>query len=120
MAHANPWTVSGHTFHVLDHTGTPTATADVVTWGGVTGLNASFQTRISLPAPTTTVDITLAHFSTPATVTALDAGGTTIDVETMSVGGGIPQTLQLTGGTIETLIVEAPQNETLILEICTT
>jgi hypothetical protein len=119
MAHTNPWTVSGHTFQVLDHTGSPTATADVVTWGGVTGLNASFQTRISLAAPVTAVDITLAHFSTPATVTALDGAGNTVDTDTMSVAGGTPQTLHLDGGLIESLVVDAPANETLILELCT-
>jgi hypothetical protein len=119
MAHTNPWTVSGHTFTVLDHTGTPTATADVVTGGGVTGLNAGFQTRIALAGPTSSADITLVHFAAGATVTALDGGGATVDVDTMSAAGGVPETLQLSGSAIESLIVEAPSNETLIIELCT-
>ena len=102
-----------------DFSGTPTAIADVVTWGAFTGLNAGFETRITLASPADTVDITLAHFSAPATVTALDGAGTVVDTETMTATGGAAVTLHLSGGGIEALVVQAPQNETLILEICT-
>jgi hypothetical protein len=116
-AHANPWSVGGHTFAVSDHTGAPTASADVVTWGGSTGLNASYSTKIELAAPSTSgVDITLVHFASPATVTAYDAAGTVVDAATMTVAGA-PETLHLTGA-IATVVVAPPNNETLILEIC--
>jgi CBS domain-containing protein len=118
MAHANPWAVGGHQFSVLDHTGTLTATADVTTIGSFTGLLTEYETRIALSAPATTVEIRLVHFSTPATVTAFDGAGALVDTATMSVSGGMPETLQLTGAAIESLIVEAPQNETLLLELC--
>jgi hypothetical protein len=120
MSHANPWTVSGTTFQVFDHTGTPTTTADVVAWGGHTGLNAGYETRVDLGAPASSVDITLVHFSAPATVTALDASGAVVDTDTMTASGGVPETLQLTGTGIASLAVRAPSNETLIVEICTT
>lgn len=119
MAHPNPWTVGGYTFLVHDFNGIPTATADVMTSGAFTGLNARVETRITLASPVDTVDITLVDFATPATVTALDGGGTVIDTETMTAPSGTAETLHLTGGAIEVLIVHAPQNETLILEICT-
>ncbi len=116
-SHPNPWTVGGHTFTVSDHTGTPTPDANVVTWGGTTGLNAGFGTRIDLGTPATTgVDLTLVHFASPATVTAYDASGTAVDTETMTVGG-TPETLHLTGA-ITTLVVTPPNDETLILEVC--
>jgi hypothetical protein len=120
MSHANPWTVGTYTFLVQNYGGTPAATADVVTWGGFTGLNAGFETRMTLASPADTVDMTLVHFASPATVTALDGGGAVVDTEIMTAAGGTPETLHLTDGGIEALLVQAPQNETLILEICTT
>jgi hypothetical protein len=119
MAHPNPWTVDAYIFLVHDFSGAPTATADVVTWGAFTGLNARFETRLTLASPADTVDITLVHFSSPATVTALDSAGTVIDTDTMTAAAGTAETLHLTGAGIEVLVVQAPQNETLILEICT-
>jgi hypothetical protein len=116
-SHANPWTVGGHTFTVSDHTGTPTASTEVLTWGTTTGLNAGYHTRIDLGAPATTgIDITLAHFASPATVTALDGTGAVVDVATMTVAGS-PETLHLSGA-ITTLVVEPPNDETLILQVC--
>jgi len=117
-AHPNPWSVGGYSFLVHDFSGTPTATADVVTWGAFTGLNAGFETHIALPSPADAVDLTLVHFSAPATVEALDGGGGVVDTETMTAAGGTSETLHLSGGGIETLVVKAPQDETLILEIC--
>ena len=117
MAHPNPWRDDRYTFQVFDHTGTLTATADVVTWGAFTGLNASFRTQIFV-SPSASVDITLVHFAAPATVTALDGDGTTLDTATMSVAAGAPETLHLSGVTIESLELKAPSNETLILEVC--
>ena len=116
-SHANPWSVGGHSFHVIDGSGSPASSADVVTLGGFTGLHAGFQTKITLAAPASAVDITLVHFSTPATVTAFDASATAVDSATMTVAN-TPETLHLTGSGITTLLVDAPQDETLILELC--
>jgi len=119
MSHANPWTVGSLTFLVHDFSGAPTATADVVTWGAFTGLDAGFATRIALTSPVDEIDITLVHFAAPATVAAFDGAGGLIDSETMTAAGGVAETLHLTGGGIEALKVTAPQDETLILQICT-
>jgi hypothetical protein len=116
-SHANPWSVGGHLFHVIDGSGNPAPTADVTTLGGLTGLHAGFQTKITLAAPASAVDITLAHFSTPATVTAFDASATPVASATTTVQGA-PETLHLTGAGITTLLVDAPRDETLILELC--
>lgn len=116
-SHANPWTVGGHSFHVIDGSGNPASSADVITLGGFTGLHAGFQTKITLAAPASAVDITLVHFSTPATVTAFDGSATAVDSATMTVAN-TPETLHLTGSGITTLLVDAPQDETLILELC--
>lgn len=117
ISHAQPWSVGFSTFLVHDHTGTPNATADVVTWGAFTGVNTGFQTHITLASPVTNVDLTLVHFSSPATATALEGAGAVVDTEAMTVAGGTPQTLHLTGD-IHSLVVDAPNDETLILEIC--
>lgn len=115
-SHPNPWTVGGWTFEVHDYTGAVSSSADVVSWGGITGLNAGFECRIDLPAPAATVDITLAHFASPATVTAY-AGAAVVDSAVMTVAG-TPETLHLTGPGITSLAVSPPQDETLIIEIC--
>lgn len=117
-SHANPWTIDGHTFEVFDHTGAATPTAEVVTWGAFTGLNANYRTVIDLPAAASSVDITLVHFSTAAEVRALDGAGGVVDAATMTVAG-TPETLTLTGPGIVRLVVVPPQDETLILRICT-
>ena len=115
--HANPWTVGGYTVEVRDYTGAPTPTTEVTTWGGYTGLNISFETRIELAsAAGAGVDLTLVHFATPATVTGYDTTGALVDSAVMTVAG-TPETLSLSGA-ITTIVVTAPQNETLLLEIC--
>lgn len=117
-AYGNPWTVQDHTFQVFDHTGSPVAEAEIRTFGAFTGLDASFRTEVDLPdASTTSVDITLVHFSTAPTVEALDAAGNTVDAATMTVAA-TPETLTLHGAGIVKLVVTPPQDETLILEIC--
>ncbi len=90
----------------------------MLTWGAITGLNANFETGITLANPASNVSITLVHFSSRATVVALDGGGVAVDSQTMVAAGGVVETLHLSGAGIESLIVRAPQNETLILEIC--
>lgn len=116
--HPNPLAHEGHTFEVFDHTGTATATTQVITMGGFTGLDAGFETVVDLPAATTGVDVTLVHFATPPTVRALDGGGGVVDAATMTVAG-TPETLTLTGPGIVRLVVTPPQDETLVLRLCT-
>ena len=115
-SHPNPWTIAGYEFHVFDWTGAPAATAEISGWG-FGGLNANYSTHIELPSATTAVDITLVHYSSPATVTAYNAAGVAVDSAIMTVSN-VPETLHLSGAGITRLIVNAPQNETLILEIC--
>jgi hypothetical protein len=116
-SHPNPWSIAGYEFSIFEWDGTPASTADVLAMGVATGLNANYETRITLPGPASSVNITLIHFSSPATVKAYDAGGAFVDSATMTVAG-TPQTLTLSGPGITSLVVFAPQNETLILEIC--
>ncbi|MGC1209006.1 MAG: hypothetical protein WA880_13715, partial [Ornithinimicrobium sp.] len=113
----NPWTLNGHTFEVFDHTGAPTANARIVDLGGLIGLDVNYEMRVVLAAPASSLDITLAQFSSPATVAAFDGSGTTLDSATMTGASG-PQTLHLTGPGIASLIVKAPGNETILLKLC--
>lgn len=116
--HPNPWQIAGYEFAISNFDGTPAASADVLDWGpGRKGLNANYETRIVLPTVVSNVAITLIHFSSPATVRALNAGGVLVDSATMTADG-VAQTLSLSGAGITTLVVTPPQNETLILEIC--
>lgn len=117
-SHANPWVVDGHTVTVFDHTGTPTPTTEIRTWGSSTGLDLSYRTRIDLAAPASAVDVLLVSFAQPAKVTALDAAGTVVDAQVMPSAGGVPQGVHLTGANITTLVVEPPSDETLLLELC--
>jgi hypothetical protein len=116
-SYPNPWSIGGHLFDVGDPSGATLPSADVTSWGGHTGLNAGWDTKITLGAPAGDVDITLVHFSAPATVTAYDATATAVDSATMTLSA-TPETLHLSGAGITTLVVTAPSNETLILEIC--
>lgn len=116
--HPNPWSIAGYQFSVVEWDGSMAPSADVLDWGpGRKGLNASYDTKITLPTAVSSVAITLIHFSSPATVRALNGNGVVVDAETMTAAG-VPQTLTLSGAGITTLVVSAPQNETLILEIC--
>lgn len=115
----NPWTIAGHTFEVRDHTGAVMPTTEIVSWSATTGLHAWFDTTITLPTPAASVDITLVHYSSPATVTAYDASGAATDSATMTLNA-TPETLHLTGPGITSLQVKAPQDETLILRVCHT
>lgn len=117
-SHSNPWEIDGCVFAVSDYAGAPTASVDVTTMGGYTGLNAGFQTKIVFPDPVDEVTITLVNFSTPANATAFDTLTNVIDSASMSMAG-VPETLQLTGPGIKTVLVRSPQNETVILEVCT-
>jgi hypothetical protein len=103
---------------VFDHTGSPTPTTEIRTWGTSTGLDLSYRTEIALAAPASAVDVTLVSFAQPAKATALDAGGTVVDSQVMLSAGGVPQTLHLTGAGIARLVVEPPSDETLLLELC--
>ncbi|MDH5521203.1 MAG: hypothetical protein OEZ14_11815 [Acidimicrobiia bacterium] len=113
----NPLDIGGARFDVRDHTGNPVADNDVVSWGAFTGLNAGFNTKITLTQPADAVAITLANFSTPPTVTAFDSAAAVVDSAVMSVNNG-SERLELTGPDIKTVVVDSPQNETLILEFC--
>lgn len=113
----NPLEIGGIRFDVRDHTGTPVSDNNVVSWGSFTGLNAGFNTKITLTQPADSVAITLANFSAPPTVTAFDSTATIVDSAVMPINNGAER-LELTGPGITTVVVDSPQNETLILEFC--
>ncbi|MGH1493405.1 MAG: hypothetical protein ACRBK7_29075 [Acidimicrobiales bacterium] len=116
--HSNAWDVNGCRFHVLDHSGAPTPNTEVTAMGGgVSGLNAGYLTRIALPAPATTVRITVINYSTPPTIIALDSGGLQVD-SALVAAAGVPETIELNAAEINEVHVRSPQNETLILEFC--
>ncbi|MGI9595173.1 MAG: hypothetical protein ACR2QK_03375 [Acidimicrobiales bacterium] len=115
--HPNPWEVNGCRFHVFDHQGSPTPTTSIEPMGGFVGLDAGYETRITLGAPATAVSVTLINFSTPPTVVALDAGGSPVDSAVVAASG-VVETIELTGPGIVAVGVRSPQNETLILEFC--
>lgn len=114
---ANPRVEAGTTFTVAD-LGGPVAGTEVVTWGGTTGLHLWHSTTIDLAQPTDQVELVMAHFSSPASVTAFDSSGAAVSGATMGPVQGVPQTLVLTAPGIARLVVDAPQDETLLLRLC--
>ncbi len=116
-AHPNPWTVGGNTYLVLDHAGAPKASARVIALGGLRGLDIGFSTRVTLGTPASSVDVTLAHFASPATVTALDGSGAAVDSATMTVAGAT-ETIHLSSADIATVEIKAANDETVLLRFC--
>lgn len=115
--HPNPWVVQGTQFHVFDFSASPVANTRIQTWSGFTGLDVSFTTLVRLPAPASSVSITMVHFATAPTVVALDAANNVVDAASMTVAN-VAETLSLSGPGIVALKISAPQDESLILELC--
>ncbi len=114
----NPRVEQGHRFEVFDHTGTPVAQTDVVTWGAVTGMQLWFRTTVELAAPADAVRLTVGVFATPGTVSAFDQSGTLI-VQVPIVGPqNVPIQVVVPGPGIARLDVECPSDEHLLVEMC--
>jgi hypothetical protein len=114
----NPWTVGGETYLVRDHTGAPMASNEVRTDGGHTGLNSGFQLDVGLGAPASTVELTMVHFSSPASAEAL-SGGAVVAMGSMSGPQNMIETITLSAASIDSVVIRAPNNEALLLELCT-
>ncbi len=72
----NPRLEQGVTFEVHDHTGSPTPSTQIKTFGAFTGLDVGFSTSIKLPQPCSAVEATLVHLAQPATIEAFNSDGT--------------------------------------------
>lgn len=115
----NPRTEQNVTFTVLDFRGERPDQTRIVNWGGLAGLDCGFQTEIDLPAPTPSVELTLATFAGPAEIEAIDPNGATVDSKQTSEDlGSEPQSLELGGGEISRVVIRTRQNELLLHEFC--
>jgi hypothetical protein len=114
----NPLIEADTTFEVRGHDGTPAAQTRVSHMGTLTGLNVGHRLQISLPCKASAVELTLAHFSSPGRVHALDSAGAVVATASLPSQQGVPQVLHLSGQDIARVVVDAPQNETLLLEVC--
>jgi hypothetical protein len=114
----NPRIEQGHTIEVFDHLGNPQPGTEVPTWGPVTGLHLWFRSTIALAAPTGLVRVTIAHFSTGATVTAFDGGGTQVAQATVVGPQGVPIEVTLAAPGITRLEIDCPNDENLLVKLC--
>ncbi|MCG8461099.1 MAG: hypothetical protein MI919_32850 [Holophagales bacterium] len=114
----NPWNVAGMTFEAFDHASLPWPNFGIQNMGGFTGLDTGYQLVIQLGRVCSVVELTLVHFSSPATAKALDAGGGTVAGASMAPPQGNPQTLVLAAPGIVQVVIDAPQDECLLLRIC--
>lgn len=115
----NPRVVSNTSFQVFSFNGVPQTNTAIQLSGGRTGLNVGFRTVVTLPAPTSTVELDLVHTSSPGTVRARDAGGNVLATHTMTNAQQTPEHVVLNAAGITQVEIVAPQNEILLLEFCT-
>jgi hypothetical protein len=115
---ANPLHEQGATFDVRNAQGAPVPQGRIFHVGNQIGLDLGFRTVVTLPTAVATVQLRLVHSAAPVTATARSASGAVVDQETMTVGGGQPQTLTLTGQGITTVELMPPQDEAILQEIC--
>jgi hypothetical protein len=114
----NPRTEQDVTFTVRGPAGGPQPQTEIRSSGTFTGLDCSFLTEITLPSPTTRVELTLVHTAIPARIEAFNTDNSSAGTATMSGPPNQAETLSLTGSAIQRVVVTAPQNETLLLEFC--
>jgi hypothetical protein len=114
----NPLTIQGATFFAQDHLGAPWPNPGIKNYGAFTGLDCGFRLDIDMPKLCQRVDVTLAHYSTPAQVVAYNADGSVAGTAIMSGPQNIAETLSINGTNIQKVVIVAPQNETLLLKIC--
>ena len=114
----NPLIEADTTFEVRGHDGTPPAQTQVIQLGNLAGLDCGHRLQISLPCKASAVELTLAHFSSPGRVLALNSAGSVVATASLPTQQGVPQVLHLSGQDIARVVVEAPQDETLLHEIC--
>lgn len=118
FAGPNPLIEADTTFEVRAHDGTPAAHAQVIQMGDLAGLNCGHRLAISLPCKAGAVELTLAHFSSPGRVNALNSAGSVVATASMPIQPGVAHVLNLSGQDIVRVVVDAPQDETLLQQIC--
>ena len=116
----NPRVYDWVVLEVKDFAGNPLPQTRVTAAGDVVGLDLGFHTVIELRPPCATVEMWLAHFSSPAMVEAFDADGHLVDSKTMTAEQHVVQSLVLSAGDvlISHVSVHANQDETLLIGIC--
>ena len=114
----NPRTVDRVTFTAHEPTGAPAASTRVVTAVGQQALDCRFRLDAEPPVAADWVEVTLVHFSTPARIEVLDAGGTRLDTVAFSNPRGQPETQRLRGPGIRRVVVTAPEDEMALLRLC--
>ncbi|MFC8350045.1 hypothetical protein [Streptomyces sp. NPDC057280] len=118
---ANPLVNPGARFTVFDHAGALEPDTHIQTIAGITGLRVGFRTDIALDEPSPLVELELVHFSSPAKVTAIGAGGMSLVTMAMTPDQATLQTLVLRTRIttpIARVRIDAPQNEALLLRVC--
>lgn len=114
----NPTVQQGTSFQVFDESGA-VGQIQISAMGGSVGMDVGRTTLVYLSVPARTVELTLVHFATAASVQAVDVAGVAAGAATMSEDEGEPQTLRIASATpIERLYIEAPQAETLLIRLC--
>jgi hypothetical protein len=115
---ANPLTEQGAVFRAFDFQGAPLNPGRITNAGNQIGLDLGFRTQVTLPAPCSTVQVRMAHTSTPVRAVARNTAGAVVDDQVMTVGAGQSQTLTLSGQGITDVELTPPQNEAVLQEIC--
>jgi hypothetical protein len=85
----NPLIEADTTFEVRGHDGTPAAQTQVIEQGNLAGLNCGHRLEISLPCKASTVELTLAHFSSPGRLLALNSAGSVVATASLPTQQGV-------------------------------
>jgi hypothetical protein len=107
-------------FTVFNFDGAPAGQTRVQVIAGLTGMDCGFSTEAALPAATSSVSVTLVHFSSPARIEGFNAQGASVGTASMSGPQRQPETLTLNAAGITRVVITAPQNEALLQEFCFT
>ncbi len=114
----NPRVEQEIAFRVFGFDGSPAAQTQIDSFGDFTGFNCNAQTSITLPTPTSQVELELVHFAAPVSIEAFNADGSSAGVATMSGPQNQAETLTVAGVAITQVVITAPQNEALLLSFC--
>jgi hypothetical protein len=85
----NPLIEADTTFEVRGHDGTPAAQTQVIEQGNLAGLNCGHRLEISLPCKANAVELTLAHFSSPGRLLALNSAGSVVATASLPTQQGV-------------------------------
>lgn len=115
----NPRLEQGVTFTLLGTSGNPEPQTRVSETLGFTGFDCSPTTKIQLPVPALSVELTLVHHEpSPVPVVQAFSGSTLIAAVPMTVGSLQAQTLTIAGPAIDRLLIQGPDNRVKLLQFC--